>query len=145
MSQYRYGGKSMSLKENLTTLCENLIIFPIPLEDKEKKYTLFFNDDLTIYLKDLDPGFYAWSVICQCPKKNKEDLFIYLMKGNLLGQGTGNSVISLDEKEKFLTLSLALSYEVNYQSFKENIEDFVNYLFYWREEIIKIEKEAPLI
>jgi len=41
-----------------------------------------------------------------------------------------------------LTLSHGFPYEMNYQGFKESIEDFVNYVVYWREEVAKFERES---
>jgi hypothetical protein len=40
-----------------------------------------------------------------------------------------------------LTLSHGFPYEMNYQAFKESVEDFVNYVVYWREEVSKFERE----
>ena len=64
------------------------------------------------------------------------------MKANFLGQGTGGARIGVDPDDKFLTLSHGFPYEMNYQLFKESIEDFVNYVVYWREEIAKFEQET---
>jgi hypothetical protein len=100
------------------------------------------NRDIQVQLRDLEPGVSMQADICPCPKTKQEDLFIFLMRANLLGQGTGGSRIGLDNQEKSLTLSFGLPYEMNYQSFKENFEDFVNYLIYWREEVAKFEKET---
>ena len=80
--------------------------------------------------------------ISPCPYEEREDLFIYLMRANLLGQGTGGSRIGLDEEEKNLTLSLGLPYDMNYHAFKEAFEDFVNHLIYWRDTVAKFEKNA---
>lgn len=98
--------------------------------------------ECAIAVKDLNPGLSLHARICPCPEKKREALFIYLMRANLLGQGTGGARIGLDPEEKFLTLSLGLPYEMNYQSFKETVEDFANYLLHWRGEVAKFEKEV---
>jgi len=72
--------------------------------------------------------------------QKKEEAFIYLMKANLLGQGTGNQVLGLDPEEKTLTLSCIIPYDMDYREFKERIEDFVNYLDYWRLEVKNLQK-----
>ena len=72
-----------------------------------------------IPLRDLEPGVAMQAKICPCPEKKQEELFIFLMRANFLGQGTGGARIGLDSEEKFLTLSLGLPYEMNYQGFKE--------------------------
>lgn len=135
----------MLLRDYLEKLHEELEIDLKPKMNEKKIFSFIFRNDVQVDLKDLDPGVAMQSKICPCPNKKREDLFIFLMRANLLGQGTGGSRIGLDPEEKFLTLSLGLPYELNYQSFKENLEDFINYLIYWREEIAKIEKEESVL
>lgn len=132
------------LRQYLELLCSELEIEPAPKLNEQKFYPFRFSEDLLVQMRDLEPGVAMHANICLCPETKKEDLFIYLMRANLLGQGTGGSRIGLDANEKFLTLSRGLPYEMNYQLFKESVEDFVNYLFYWREEVTKFEKETIL-
>ena len=123
------------LQKSIKTLCQDLNIKSVPkLDEKKKELTLPFLD-FKIIIKELKPGIYFKANICQLPLKKREDLLMRLMQANLIGQGTGGSVIGLDKQEKFLTLSLALAYELNYQDFKEALEDFVNYLAHWKEEV----------
>lgn len=131
------------LREFLEKLCKELNIDSTPKLNEQKIYPFRLGNE-SIALKDLDPGLGLQAQVCPTPKKKKEDLFIYLMRANLLGQGTGGARIGLDQDEKFLTLSLGLPYEMNYQTFKETIEDFVNYLIYWREEVTKFESEESV-
>ena len=126
------------LRDHLEKFCKELSI-QMPKLDKQAMYTFRVGEE-SIAIRDLDPGAALHAHICETPDKKKEDLFIYLMRANLLGQGTGGTRIGLDPNEKFLTLSLGLPYELNYQTFRETIEDFVNYLIYWRDEIAKFEK-----
>ncbi|HSX26973.1 MAG TPA: type III secretion system chaperone [Chlamydiales bacterium] len=132
------------LREYLGKLCSELDIRPAPKLNEGKFYLFRLSDEALLQLRDLEPGVAMQANICRCPERKREDLFIYLMRANLLGQGTGGSRIGMDEGEKSLTLSLGLPYEMSYQAFRENIEDFVNYLIYWREEVAKFEKEAIL-
>lgn len=109
---------------------------------KEKQTFLFeFAKSVAITVKDLDPGMSLTAPIIDCPKIKKEELFIQLMKANLLGQGTGNTRIGMDSEEKTLTLSLGIPYELSYPEFREHVENFINYLIYWREEITKFNNE----
>ena len=73
--------------------------------------------------------------ILTCPLNKREEVFMYLMKANLLGQGTGGSIIGLDRDEKFLTLCLVLPYDMKYKVFKDALEDFTNYLDFWKNEL----------
>lgn len=50
----------------------------------------------------------------------------------------------MKEDESFLTLSLSLPYEMNYMAFKDAMQEFVNYLEYWKTETARHEKEAQM-
>lgn len=122
-------------------LCEDLDI-EIPKKEKDKSYRIQIADDIEVQIWSTDPGFYFHSNIAFCPEQKREDLFIYLMKANLLGQGTGKGRIGIDDEEKFLTMSYDMAYEIKYREFKEKLEDFVNYVSYWKQEIEKHKKLA---
>lgn len=130
------------LEKYLETLCNELSISPVPARNKEKCYLLPFNDTIIAKFIDLDPGISVSSPLCDCPKGHREELLIWVMRANLLGQGTGGCRIGLEPSEKVLTLSLGLPYEMNYPIFKEKFEGFINYIIYWREEIAKFEQQG---
>lgn len=130
------------LEKYLETLCTELSISPIPQRNKENVYLFPFNDAITAKMIDLDPGISVSADLYHYPKRNREEVLIWIMRANLLGQGTGGCRIGLDANEKVLTLSLGLPYEINYQIFKEKFENFVNYVIYWREEIAKLEQQG---
>lgn len=92
----------------------------------------------------LDPGVYLSATIAPLPTKDKEEFLLKLMKANFLGQGTGGGVLGLKEDESFLTLSLSLPYEIDYRAFKEAVEEFVNYIEYWKNETARHEAEAQV-
>jgi hypothetical protein len=130
------------LEELLQKLIDEMELPEAPTKDDQGTYLLKLSPDMQVSLKELDPGtfFYAPLIPLQLPKR--EELMIYLMKANFLGQGTGGSTIGLDENEKFLTLSLVLPYDMNYKIFKDSLEDFTNYVDYWREELIRFKKAS---
>lgn len=130
------------LEQHLQQLTSDLELSPVAPKDEQFLYHLDLLPDMRLSLKELEPGLYIFSPIAPCPPQKKEDIFIYLMKANFLGQGTGGRVIGLDPEEKFLTLSHVIPYDMNYKSFKELIEDFANYLDYWRSEIKRLQKAA---
>ena len=109
------------------------------IEDSE--FVIKVTDEVQINVIKLGYDLYLKTQIVPCPEEKKEELFTYLMKANLLGEGTGKSAIGLDNNEKFLTLSYVMPYEEEYKKFKDTFEDFVNYLFYWEEEIKKFQKK----
>jgi hypothetical protein len=129
------------LKERIAQLTSELGL-EMPKADQQKTFTLTINPDVSLHLHELAPGFACQANLGPCPQKKREELFLYLMRANFLGQGTGGARLGLDADEKTLTLSSGFSYEMNYQAFKESIEDFVNYLMYWREAVAKFERET---
>ena len=131
----------MILKETISEFCQEMGI-KIPEMDQNKVYTVAINSKISVLISECLNGFALQAQTASCPKQKREDLFIHLMHANFLGQGTGGGRIGLDADEKVLTLSHGFPYEVNYQGFKEKIEDFVNFVVYWRDEIAKFERES---
>ncbi len=132
------------LRDYLEQICKELEVEK-PKLNEEKWYPFKLRDDLQIDLKDLDPGVAMAARMCDAPQKKREELFMYLMRANLLGQGTGGARIGMDQEEKSLTLSMGLPYEMDYTAFRESLEDFANYLVFWREEMIKLETEKSIL
>ncbi len=125
------------LEQFLKRLIEELGLQPPPPKDEKQMVNLSLNPDIAISMKALDPGFFLFSEIGACPQERREELFILLMKANFLGQGTGGSAIALDQEENILTLSHTAAYDMNYEAFKHTIEDFANFITYWREALIQ--------
>jgi Tir chaperone protein (CesT) family len=125
------------LESFVQTIAQDLEMEGAPKQEDKNTFLLQLTDKMTISLRELDERITLSSRIGECPLERREELFIHLMKANFLGQGTGGATIGLDEEEKFLTLSSVLPYEMNYKTFKDALEDFANYLDYWREELIR--------
>lgn len=123
----------------LEKLCGELKIDHSELKKGEAgAFLLPLNEQLTISIKMLEPGLHLHAVIAPCPQEKREELFMYFMKANFLAQGTLGSAIGLSEDEKNLTLSLTFPYEMNYKTFRGDVEDFANIADYWRIEISKV-------
>ena len=134
------------LEEYLSRLTQELNLEPVTKDDASF-FQLILSPDLTLSLKALDPGIYLFSPIsplAEVINEKKEDFFMLLSKANLLGLGTGGAVIAIDKEEKFLTLSLTLPYDINYKSFKETVEDFVNFVDYWRDELAPFTQKSKI-
>ena len=69
------------------------------------------------------------------PDEEVEPFCQYLLFANYLGQGTGNCSIGLRPDKQTITLTRTVDKEVDYLTFKEVIEEFVNYLDYWKDHI----------
>lgn len=125
------------LESVLTTLCQELNLGTPPEKTKEGVYPLAISPTLKIDIKPLDPGCGFDATLGELPADvpEREDLLIYLMRANFLCQGTGESAIALDLDEKFLTLSTVLPYDSDYREFKGFLEEFANYVDFWRREL----------
>jgi len=131
----------LMLERFLESLCHEQALGAVPLKDNEQVRKLRIGD-LEVEMKDLDPGFYFSAVVNPPAKERREEFFSHVMSANFLGQGTGGSALGLTEDESFLTLSLAMPYDMNYKTFKEAFEDFVNYLDYWKKEVVRFQTEG---
>lgn len=82
-------------------------------------------------------GLVLLSSIATVQKGKEEALFTHALNANLFGQGTKNALLGLNDGGNILTLSRLIDYDVNFQEFRDIIEDFINTIDFWREEVLK--------
>ena len=140
---WRHTGERM-LQEFLSQLSTELDLPPCQL-DEQGRTTFTLAPQVSAEIQDLRPGISLRALIGPCPGKRQEELFMRLSSSNYLGQMTGPTRIGLSADEKYLTLSLAMPYEMSYRSFRETAEDFFNFLLYWREEMVKFDEQKALV
>lgn len=133
------------VEQHLVRLVEELGLGALAPKDELKRFKLVLGPEMSIFVQEGEEGFFLFSRVAKVPPKKREELFILLMKANFLGQGTGGSAIGMEEDEKFLTLSLAIPYEMEYKAFRETIEDFANFVDYWKAEVLKHSQMAEEI
>ena len=130
------------IEQLIKELSEDLGIIA-PSEKNENGYfPLELSDSMTISIKENSPGLLLQAEIALIPPQTRESLLEYFSEANFLGQGTGQHVIGIDPEEKFLTLSHSIPYDVDYQKFKEILEDFANHLNHWQKEAERLQKDA---
>ncbi len=130
--------------EFVQKICAELSIPLATQIDSKNIYQIKLGSKTPIDCVDLLPGLGLRAPIAAIPNRRKEEIFVYVMRANLLGQGTALSRIGMDKQEKSLTLSLGIPYELDYRSFREAFEEFANHLIYWRAEILKFEQNQPM-
>jgi hypothetical protein len=128
--------------EHLITEFTEKLDLPLNLEKtNDGYYSVLLNPETELFFRDLNPGFTCRSPIGLLPKEGPiEDLYILLMKANFLGQGTKGAAIAIDENVKNILFTFSISEQLNYRLFKEHVEDFVNYLNYWKKRIFHEKK-----
>jgi len=127
--------KQAKLQDFIHRLFDELEITPQPTINENREYNLPIFNDIDLYIIEFDDHAFIRCKLQEMPKDKTEDLLTFLMSANFIGKETDDSAIGLDEDEKNLTLSLLMPYELNYILFKEKVEDFVNYVYYIRDEI----------
>jgi hypothetical protein len=99
-------------------------------------YSLPLEGGLTIDMTDIPDGFILKSNIATYPPKDKEELFLtQAMMGNLFGQGTKGAILGINPEGTALTLTRIVDFPVEYKEFRDFLEDFINVMDFWREEI----------
>ncbi len=128
---------SKKLQELLVELAANLNIAPPELSNKETLMQWNITRSHELQFGPLEHDFSLSCRIGEPPVRNKEDFYVLLMSANFLGQGTGGNILGMDKEEKYLTLSSIIPYDVEAKRFKEIVEDFVNFVDFWREELAR--------
>jgi hypothetical protein len=100
-------------------------IFAVPLEE-----------DLNLMISSLPRGGVSFkSTLCPIPQNRKEELYCELLRANLLGQGTEGAILGINDEGSHLTLSQEIEYDMDFPQFKDRVEDFINSIDFWREEV----------
>lgn len=97
-------------------------------------YNLPIDEEITILISEIPRGFEFTCTVCECPKKNLEEFFTSALFANLFAQGTEGCTLGLDAEGEFVTLSRTIDYEINFQEFRDMVEDFMNTVLQWKEE-----------
>lgn len=127
------------IEKHLSKLSEELTLGTLPPIEKDGSVNIVIAS-FPVKVKIMDLGAHLSALIAPLPTKEKEEFLLKVMQANFLGQGTGGAVLGLQEDESFLTLSLSLPYEMDYTTFKEMVETFINFLDYWKTETANADK-----
>lgn len=97
-------------------------------------YVVPLDTTTSFTIRELNPGIEFHCVLAPCPKKNLEQLYTKLLAGNFFGHATGDAALGLSDDGNALTLSRVLEYNVDYELFKEVLDDFINAVDFWQQE-----------
>jgi len=97
-------------------------------------YQFPVDEETTILITEIPRGFEFTCNVSPCPEKKQEEFFTSALFANLFSQGTEGCVLGLDAEGEMVTLSRTVDYEVDYQEFRDMLEDFVNTVGQWKEE-----------
>ncbi|MDP1835225.1 MAG: type III secretion system chaperone [Chlamydiales bacterium] len=105
----------------------------IPTNDAGQ-YVIYMDKDVSFTVSDLNPGLGMLCEVAPMPKDSQEQFYTQMMLANLFGQGTEGAVLGLSDDGNTLTLSKDMEYNLEYEMFKEALEDFMNAIDFWRDE-----------
>ena len=125
----------MSVDRFVKDLAKELDIEGGIQQETEGVYTLFTEEGTQVTISDFDGGVGFHAAIDTYPEKNEERFLTEAMLANLFGQGTEGGILGLDEEGKILTLATEYPKCDTYKAFQEHLEDFLNAVDYWRDEI----------
>ncbi|MEM1283391.1 MAG: type III secretion system chaperone [Chlamydiota bacterium] len=98
-------------------------------------YTLPLDENLYIVISTGDEGLSFTSDVCKCPTVKREEFLTKMMHANLFGQGTSEAILGLTKNGEKITLSRHVHHEIDYKEFSEILEDFINTVDYWADEV----------
>ena len=130
------------LKDLLVKLWQELDIPGSLPKSRDSVYIVPIEEGLEIVCKDLGrEGYQLFTSVVRVPEGNCEELFITLMHANLFGEATGGAVLGMDYEGEDIILSQKVSYGCSYKEFEYVIEDFCNWVEFWREEALEQVKQ----
>jgi len=125
----------MKLEPFIEKLTEELEIEGSLASEIPGVFALPLEEGLMVNITSLDPvGVSFRCNFIPFPEKGNEELFQEALRANLFGQGTRGAVIGVNEEKKQLTLIHEIPYIIDYQQFRDTLEDFINTVDFWREE-----------
>lgn len=98
-------------------------------------YAFPIDEGVIALISEYEQGFSLSCVIGECPAEKIEEFYFNAMLANLFGQGTKGAILGLSDDYRFVTLTLESSYADSYREFRDKLEDFLNMVDFWREEI----------
>jgi hypothetical protein len=99
-------------------------------------YHIPLDDALSITISSSPSGFHLYSEVTEVPQGNDEIVYTKTLNANLFGQGTRGSVLGLNDRGNMLTISQVVDYNIEYKDFKDIIDDFINTIDFWKDEML---------
>ena len=132
-------GGSVRLEPLIQQLFEELEMGPLSEKDVIQKNPLTFalelDEELTLSLKEEKGAFYMHSAVTTPSPEKEAEVYQRVMEANLFGIETRGARLGLEKEGKTITLSCDMPEKMDYTAFRDSVEDFVNVVHYWREEI----------
>jgi hypothetical protein len=133
----------MALKQFIEQLTIDLQSEQALDANEDGSYSLHLEPDIHVTLKEAGNAYIMLHTrVADFPPNDVEQYLLGTMIGNLFGRETGGALLGLDKEGKQVVMLDFLPQEMNYRTFHECLEDFVNYTESWRQETIEFVKRA---
>ena len=121
--------------EHLTKLLKELEVEGTVPRDRP---TITLNvGETPIEITDSPPGIELFANLGLPPESESlEPFYTKLLRGNFLGQATLRAALGLDAEGRNVVISAAIPTVRSYREFRDAIEDFVNAVAFWNDEIV---------
>jgi len=104
-------------------------------EEGAGQYALEIEGGFKITFSPVDRAIILSSSLSRFPTGGNDELFLSrMLEANLDGQGTKNLVLGLTEDGEHLKLSKKVDKDLDFASFRDIFEDFIDMLDMWSEE-----------
>lgn len=114
--------KDLEIEASLSTDVPGVYAFPV-------------DEEAVVFISSIPRGFELSCSAAECLKGEEELFYKQALFANLYGKGSEGCVIGLNQEGERLTLSKTVTYTVDYREFFEIIEDFLNSVEFWRNEV----------
>lgn len=106
-------------------------------------WSIPLGDELDVIVSKLeDKGFTLRSSIGTLPENKKETFIELMMVSNFMGRGTEEGALGIEEDEQTVVLVRTVEKDTDYQEFKDILEDFLNAVEAWHEELQEQQPET---
>ena len=92
-------------------------------------------DDTNITISGASSGIQFIANLGDLPSEEPELFFVKMLRGNLFGQATAEAFLGLDNTSNKIILTYYYPYKLDYRNFKEKLEDFINSIDFWKQEM----------
>lgn len=123
------------LYEFVTKLQKDLELKEPLGSEGQDSYLLLLDETTAISIIDATPGFQLSAKLGKLPNEKVDSFLSHMLRGNLFGQATHKAVLGLDENGSTVSLRFYHPLKATYQEFFNAIEDFINTVLFWQEEI----------
>jgi len=132
------------LKEHITQL-EKELELPYPLGQEGGDYYALLLENTKIIIEKVLQGFQLSANLGEVGEELQESFFTTMLRGNLFAQATDGSFLGLDETGKNAVLQFFHPEKASYREFKEALEDFMNCVDFWNEQIEEHKKNPQQV